>query len=120
MRGLVTASGGGRAPRYQAPAQPAPASAVPPNDRFPPHIPLSAGSQDILAYIDQPLQARRPVGYQRDFLDAYQPNVSGYLPESLRRQLHKMGRTAQAHEAAGTYSRAILRAIPIRAWTRWR
>lgn len=113
MRGLVTASGGGRAPRYQAPAQPAPASAVPPNDRFPPHIPLSAGSQDILAYVDQPLQARKPLGYPRDFLKAYQPNVGGYLPESLRRQLHKMGRTALAHEPAGTDSRAILNRLLI-------
>ena len=107
-KGLVTASGEGRARRYRAPAQSAPTSAIAPNDRFPPHIPISADSRDILAYVDQPLQARRPVGYQRDFLDAYQPNVSGYLPESLRRQLHKMGRTSQASEAAGTYSRAIL------------
>ena len=113
MRGLVTASGGGRAPRYQAPAQPAPASAVPPNDRFPPHIPLSEGSQDILAYVDQPLQARKPLGYPRDFLKAYQPNVGGYLPESLRRQLHKMGRTALAHEPAGTDIRAILNRLLI-------
>ena len=61
-----------------------------------PH-PLSADSQDILAYVDQPLQARKPVGYQRDFLEAYQPNGSAYLSEPLRRQLRKMGRTAQAH-----------------------
>ncbi|MDO8769022.1 MAG: hypothetical protein Q7K57_10015 [Burkholderiaceae bacterium] len=59
----------------------------------PPHIPLSPDSRDILAYIDQPLAARKPVGYQRDFLDAYQPNVTWYLSESLRRQLHNMGTT---------------------------
>lgn len=107
-QGLVNASGEGRARRYGAPAQPAAASVALPAEHFPPHIPLSADSLDILSYVDQPLQARKPVGYQRDFLDAYQPNVSAYLPESLRRQLHKMGRTAQADEAAGTYSRAIL------------
>ena len=112
-QGLVTASGEGRARRYGAPAQPAPTSAVPPSDRFPTHILLSADSQDILAYVDQPLQARKPVGYQRDFLEAYQPNVRAYLPESLRRQLHKMGRTAHAHDAAGTYSRAILNRLLI-------
>ena len=111
-KGLFTASGEERARRYKA-SQPAPASAALLTDRFPPHIPLSADSQDILADVDQPLQARRPVGYQRDFLDTYQPNVSGYLPESLRRQLHKMGRTAQAHEPAGTYSRAILNRLLI-------
>ncbi len=112
-QGLVTVSGEGRARRYRAPAQPTRAKTVPPTDRFPPHFSLSADSQDILAYVDQPLQARKPVGYQRDFLEAYQPNVSGYLPESLRRQLHKMGRTAQAHEPAGTYSRAILNRLLI-------
>lgn len=111
--GQITASGEGRARRYAAPAQPVPASAIAPTDRFPSHIPLSADSRDILAYVDQPLQARKPVGYQRDFLDAYQPNVSGYLSESLRRQLHKMGRTAQVHEPAGTYSRAILNRLLI-------
>ena len=112
-RGLITATGEGRARRFGAPAQPAPVSVVPPTDRFPPHISLSADSQDILAYVDQPLQARKPVGYQGDFLETYQPNVSVYLSESLRRQLHKMGRTAQAHEPAGTYSRAILNRLLI-------
>jgi Fic family protein len=106
--GQINASGAGRARRYTVQRQPAPANDAPPADRFPAHIPLSADSLDILAYVAQPLQARKPVGYQRDFLDAYQPNVSAYLPESLRRQLHKMGRTAQAEQAAGTYSRAIL------------
>jgi len=111
--GKITASGEGRARRYAAPALSATAIAMAPTDRFPSHIPLAADSRDILAYVDQPLLARKPVGYQRDFLDAYQPNVSGYLPESLRRQLHKMGRTAQAHEPAGTYSRAILNRLLI-------
>jgi len=32
-------------------------------DIFPSYIPLSADSQDILAYVDQPAQARKPVGY---------------------------------------------------------
>ena len=69
-----------------------------------PHSP-SADSPDILAYVDQPLQARKPVGCQ--------PNVSAYLRESLRRQLLKMGRTAHAHDAAGTCSRAILNRLLI-------
>ena len=77
-------------------------------DLFPPTIALSADSQDILAYIDQPLLARKPVGYQHEFLAAYRPNRTWYLSESLRRQLHRMGRTANHAEAAGTYSRAIL------------
>jgi len=81
--------------------------------RFPEFIPLSADSRDILAYIDQPLEARKPVGYQRDFLDAYQPNRTWYLSEPLRRQLHKIGHTPQTEEPAGTYSRAILNRLLI-------
>lgn len=82
-------------------------------DSFPYFIPLSVDSLDILAYIDQPPQARKPVGYQHDFLDAYRPNETWYLSESLRRQLHKMGRTADADAPAGTYSRAILNRLLI-------
>ena len=82
-------------------------------DSFPPFIPLSADSQDILAYIDQPPEARKPVGYQRDFLDSYQPNKTWYLSASLRRQLHKMGKTTDADQPAGTYSRAILNRLLI-------
>jgi fido (protein-threonine AMPylation protein) len=84
-----------------------------PGDRFPPFIPLSADSHDILAYINQPAQARKPVGYQADFLGAYRPNETWYLPAPLRRQLHNMGRTADADEPAGTYSRAILNRLLI-------
>nr|VFJ45530.1 MAG: Fic family protein [Candidatus Kentron sp. FW]VFJ57731.1 MAG: Fic family protein [Candidatus Kentron sp. FW] len=80
----------------------------PEGDRFPADIPLSIDSRDILDYIEQPLEARKPVGYQRDLLDAYQPNETRYLSESLRRQLRKMGDTGQAKLPAGTYGRAIL------------
>jgi Fic family protein len=46
-------------------------------------------------------------------LDAYRPNETWYLSESLRRQLHKMGRTADVNEPAGTYSRALLNRLLI-------
>ena len=82
-------------------------------DHFPATIPLSADSRDVLDYVDQPLAARKPVGYQRDFLQAYEPNVTWYLPAPPRRQLHNMGYTAQAGEPAGTYSRAILNRLLI-------
>ncbi len=76
-------------------------------------IPLSPESREILAYLAQPIMARKPVGYQRDFLDAYRPNVTWYLPELLRRRLHRIGRTAQQPAPAGTYSRAILNRLLI-------
>jgi hypothetical protein len=110
----VAATGEGRARRYfGAVAQAGSVARGARADRFPTFIPLSADSQDILAYIDQPAAARKPVGYQRDFLDAYRPNATWYLSESLRRQLHKMGRTTDIDEPAGTYSRAILNRLLI-------
>lgn len=111
--GRITAIGEGRARRYLAIKAAAMAASATEQDIFPRHIPLSADSRDILAYIDQPLEARKPVGYQRDFLDAYRPNETWYLSESLRRQLHKMGKTAEADAPAGTYSRAILNRLLI-------
>lgn len=112
--GQVAAQGYGRARRYfAASAQPTPATPTAGAEGFPPFIPLSADSQDILAYIDQAPQARKPVGYQRDFLEVYRPNETAYLSESLRRQLHKMGRTADVDAPAGTYSRAILNRLLI-------
>ncbi len=76
-------------------------------------IPLSVDSTDILAYIDQPVSSRTPVGYQREFLDAYLPNRTWYLSESLRRRLHNIGRTSDQPAPAGTYSRAILNRLLI-------
>lgn len=114
VSGQVAARGEGRARRYfRSNAQPGSAAVTTRADGFPPFIPLSADSQDILAYIDQPPEARKPVGYQRDFLDTYRPNETWYLSASLRRQLHKMGRTADVNVPAGTYSRAILNRLLI-------
>jgi Fic family protein len=112
--GLVIAHGEGRARRYFGVDLPnnAPAQTNNP-DVFPAFIPVSADSHDILNYINLPLEARKPVGYQRDFLNSYQPNKTWYLSDSLRRQLHKMGKTTDSQEPAGTYSRAILNRLLI-------
>jgi hypothetical protein len=55
--------------------------------------PLSPDSKDIRAYLAQPWSTRQAVGYQSEFLQAYQPNVTFYLPQPVRAQLHRMGRT---------------------------
>lgn len=55
-----------------------------------------------------PLMHRRPVGYRREFLEAYQPGHTFYLSASWRSQLHEMGRTAANERPAGTYARDIL------------
>jgi Fic family protein len=110
--GVIEAHGDARARRYVA-ASLKVGDALEIDNGFPTGIPLSADSMDILAYIDQPLHARTPVGYQREFLDAYLPNRTWYLSQSLRRRLHSIGRTSQDEAPAGTYSRAILNRLLI-------
>ena len=44
-------------------------------------IPLSSNAEEIQKKINQPIQARTHVGYNRKFLDEYRPNVTNYLPE---------------------------------------
>ena len=56
------------------------------------YVPLSVEGQAIKTHVRQALQQRRPVSYEMRFLEDYHPNTSSYLPESLRRQLHLLGR----------------------------
>lgn len=77
-------------------------------DNFPEDIAISPESQEILAYVNRPVQSRTPVGYQTDFLDSYVPNKTFYLSQQLRQQLRQIGNTDQVDAPAGTYSRAIL------------
>ena len=72
------------------------------------YVPVSPEGAVIRDLVRRPLMHRRPVGYQREFLDAYQPGTSFYLPDALRRQLHEMGRTSVSERPAGTYARDIL------------
>jgi len=126
--GQIVPEGQARARRYKvAPGMPAaaPYPPAPPATVFAvresvaemldDRVALSPDSRDILAYVEQDLSARKPVGYQSDFLASYQPNQTWYLPEVLRRQLHRLGRTtaSAAQAPAGTYSRAILNRLLI-------
>ena len=69
---------------------------------------LSTDSQEIQKRIRRPLSARQPVGYQRNFIDSYQPNATWYLPAATRSHLMAIGRRIGIDYAAGTYIRQIL------------
>ena len=107
-QGRLLSTGAGRATRYRVAAMHAsagaPAPSTPADDV---QIPLSAEGAEICARVRQPRQARRPVGYRMEFPDAYQPNVSAYLPAALREQLHALGRSPAADVPAGTFVRDI-------------
>lgn len=72
------------------------------------YVTLSPEGASIRDQVRLPLIHRPPVAYQREFLEAYQPGETFYLPESLRVQLHEMGRTAMDERPAGTYARDIM------------
>jgi len=72
-------------------------------------------SQDgewIYAKVSQPIQARIPVGYHREFLDNYHPNKSYYLPETLRQKLFTLGQCDGIYPA-GTFARQIFNRLLI-------
>ncbi|KEQ15930.1 cell division protein Fic [Endozoicomonas montiporae] len=104
----ISAIGEGRGRRYEALDTSQAQQNEDQSDDFPAFIPLSADSKDVLAYIEQPVESRHPVGYQRAFLDAYEPNKTYYLSAPIRQQLRRMGDTQQTSQPAGTYGRAIL------------
>lgn len=77
------------------------------------YIPVSPEGTEIRNHVRQPRQMRVPVGYNPEFLAAYHPNQTFYLPEGLRRQLHKIGTPEEAERPAGTFARDILNRLLI-------
>lgn len=77
------------------------------------YIPSSPEGAEIKVYVRQPRQLRKPVSYQNGFLEQYHPNQTAYLPESLRTQLHSLGRSPAEKTPAGTFARDILNRLLI-------
>jgi Fic family protein len=76
-------------------------------------LPLSKAALSIQKYVRGPSVRRKPVGYDRDFLDSYRPNESAYLSEKEQRHLRDVGTPKVAIETAGTYARQILNRLLI-------
>lgn len=76
-------------------------------------IPLSAAAKKVCKTVSAPIQARHPVGYNREFLDAYRPNVSFYLPNQVRKHLFELGKSPTGERPAGTYARHIFNRLLI-------
>lgn len=107
--GRLVREGGDRAARYRTPeaaALPAvPAAAVEAESA----IALSRDGEQIRARVRQPVTARTPVGYNRNFLEAYRPGETFYLPARARAHLAEIGaRPVRPQDPAGTYARQIL------------
>jgi hypothetical protein len=109
--------GGGRWAKYrlpppQAPAGPA-AGEAPTEEQIELAVPLSNSAVEIQNYVRQPLTARKPAGYNREFLDSYRPNVSAYLSPQERAHLRQVGTPATGDQPAGTYAKQILNRLLI-------
>ena len=79
-------------------------------------IPISEDSREIIGYVDQPLEARKPVGYARELLAEYRPNETYYLAQAHRDQLRRIGRPdphARDDLPAATFGRGILNRLLI-------
>ncbi len=71
------------------------------------YIKISPEAEAIKRAIRRSIQSRRPVGYRRDFLDAYRPNETHYLPSKIRKQLFDAGNSQDQKQPAGTYAKQI-------------
>jgi hypothetical protein len=111
--GAIGASGERKGRRYHAPSARPISRAVEPKESGEDSIPVSSQGTDIRTQVRRPIVDRAPVGYQREFLEGYQPGSTFYLPEVLRRHLHDIGRTPGPQRPAGTYARQILERLLI-------
>ena len=82
-------------------------------DQNKPPIPLSVESIKILTIVSLPELERKPVGYNRDFLELYKPNITSYLKPEETKKLFRLGKTIDQDQVAGTYAREILQRLLI-------
>lgn len=102
--GLLIKEGEGRWVTYSVPS----AEERPSEEEGEPAVPVSPAGAKIRAYLQQPATARKPVGYDRAFLDSYRPNDTFYLSEAERRHLAGVGKLEAVTQPAGTFAKHIL------------
>lgn len=105
-RNRIVMDGEGRWARYRMPDTAI--DAVAREDANEAVIPFSEAGTAIRDYVRQAPEARKPVGYDRKFLDRYRPNASFYLTQQDRAHLAAIGRPQIAEQPAGTYAQKIL------------
>lgn len=71
-------------------------------------IPLSSKGKEILKFVTDPVAKRKPVSYNRLFLEDYRPNLDSYLTSEDKEKLAQIGRTQGGNQPAGTYAKQIL------------
>ena len=110
-RNRLIMDGDGRWARYRLPDAALDGRAQ--QDTNEPVIPLSEAGKSVRDYVRQAPEARKPVGYDRKFLDLYRPNVSFYLTKHDRTHLATVGRQQIEEQPAGTHATQMLNRLLI-------
>ena len=105
---LIIAKGAGRSRIYVLSDEQAKTIKLPKGGDYFNGITLSPESVSILKRISQPIAERSPIGYNRNFLDLYEPNSTFYLNAEQREKLLSIGRVESTQRPAGTFARNIL------------
>lgn len=108
-RKRLVKEGEGRWARYRLPESPKDVEVAP----MPDVMSLSPAAAAIRDYVRQRPEARKPVGYDRKFLESYRPNATFYLTPTERAHLATVGTPKIAEQPAGTYAKQILNRLLI-------
>ena len=115
-KGEIIVSGDTRSTRYhlvKEKAQTGVSEPAEPYGKMEHVLPLSDASRQIIAAISLPMAMRTPVGYNREFLEKYRPNIDSYLSKGEKQRLEKLGFTGSVNQPAGTYAREIMNRLLI-------
>lgn len=108
--GRLIIEGGGRGSRYRKPpvvvsiGTPQEKDSTLPVEAYVFVLPTSDEGKIIQQAVRAPVQQRKPVGYSKTFIAAYQPNQTYYLPETLRKHLLQIGQLESCGLPVGTYA----------------
>lgn len=90
--GDIRKTGVGRGAKYFGISHAAPEPTLPKQTEL--YMPLSKASSAIIKQVTDPLGSRKPVGYDRAFLDGCRPNQTGYLTTVEKARLADLGITS--------------------------
>lgn len=110
---LIYTEGGSHATRYFFKDTPASQSKIATKDDSSMTLPLSPEGKDLWGLVSRTEAQRKPVGYERDFLENYRPNIDSYLSKEEKQKLAEWGKTRNEEQPAGTYAREILNRLLI-------
>lgn len=102
---LIFSRGQGRATRYFIKSIAAPVSLKLTKEGY---ISLSTEADRVRQQISKPINKRKVVSYNHDFLYDYVPNQSYYLKTPVRTHLKEIGKQSDVEQAAGSFVFKIL------------